>query len=85
MATLQDFQMPVHKSLLQPDLIMGVPKNVFMLIFLITAIFVYLFGKFGALVAIPVYIPCKILCKTDPHMLTIALESLMEPDHLEAV
>ena len=82
--TLQDYSMPVHKSLLQPDLIMGVPKNVFMLIFLITAIFVYLFGKFGALIAIPVYIPCRILCKSDPHMLTIAIESLLDPDHLDA-
>lgn len=84
MASLQDYSMPVHKSLLQPDLIMGVPKDVFMLIFLITASFIYFIGKFGALVAIPVYIPCRILCKNDPNMLTIAIESLMEPDHLEA-
>lgn len=83
--SLSDYNMPVHKALLQPDLILGVPKNVFILIFLITAVFVYLFGKFGAFVAIPVYIPCRILCKSDPHMLTIAFESLMDPDHLEAV
>jgi len=29
------------------------------------------------------YVPCLILTKKDPHMLTIALNSLIEPDRLE--
>lgn len=83
MASLQDYSIIVHKSLLQPDLLLGVPKVIFALILMSTVLFVYLFGVFFALIAIVLYIPCYFLSKEDPQMLTIALESLFEIEQLE--
>ncbi len=82
--SLTDFSMPVHKSFQQADLVMGVPKSIFLILFLAFMIIAYLFGIIlGAIVAVVLYLPCFILTKHDPHMLTVALNSLLEPDKLE--
>lgn len=83
MASLQDYSIPVHKSLLQPDLLLGVPKVILALILVVTVLLVYLFGMIFALAAIIFYVPCYFLSKEDPQMLTIALESLFEMEYLE--
>ncbi|MDR3283827.1 MAG: VirB3 family type IV secretion system protein [Treponema sp.] len=80
---LLDFTLPIHKSLQQPDLLMGVPKSIFALILIGTIGIIYLFGPLFALIGIAAYIPCRILSKDDPDMLAIALDSLTQPDGLE--
>ncbi len=82
--SLSVFSMPVHKSFQQADLLLGIPKSIFMLLFLVFMIVSYLFGLIlGGSISVVFYIPCFILTKKDPHMLTIALNSLIEPDRLE--
>lgn len=84
MTSLSDFSMPVHKSFQQEDLLLGVQKSIFLLLFLIFAIISYLFGLIpGAIIAIVFYLPCRILTSHDPNLISIALSSLIEPDHLE--
>lgn len=79
-----DFSMPVHKSFQQADLLLGIPKSIFLILFLIFMLVSYLFGIIlGASVTVIFYIPCFILTKQDPYMLTVALNSLIEPDRLE--
>lgn len=82
--SLTDFSMPVHKSFHQADLLLGVAKPIFLILFMILVLVSYLFGiKIGIPVTVIFYIPCFILTKHDPHMLTVALNSLIEPDRLE--
>lgn len=82
---LTDYSMTVHKSFQQADLLLGIPKGVFLILFLLFVIISYLFGLIlGAGVIVIIYIPCFILTKHDPFMLTVALNSLLEPDKLEA-
>ena len=83
MATLQDYSVPVHKSLQQPDLLLGIPKMVAAMIFCLTTLLVYLFGLGFALVAAVLYVPCRIISKDDPLLLSMALGSLFEMDELE--
>lgn len=83
MAKLQDFSVTVHKSLQQPDLLLGVPKMIIALILMVTVIFAYLLGVAFALIGVVLYIPCRLISKNDPQLLVIALESLMLVDHLE--
>lgn len=85
MATLQEYSTPVHKSLQQLDLLLGVPKAVLALIFCVTVMLVYLFelGFAAVAVAVVLYVPCRIISKNDPQLLTIALNSLFEMDELE--
>jgi type IV secretory pathway TrbD component len=83
MTSLQDYALPVHKSLQQPDLILGVPKPVLALIGCLAMILAYLLGLVFALSGVLVYIPCYLLSKEDPAMLLIAMDSLFQLDYLE--
>lgn len=83
MAALQEYSTPVHKSLQQPDMLLGIPKTILVLIFCATVMLVYLFGLGFAAVAVVLYVPCRIISKNDPQLLTIALNSLFEMDELE--
>ena len=42
--SLTDFSMPVHKSFQQAELLLGVPKTIFLLLFMILVLVSYLFG-----------------------------------------
>lgn len=83
MSSLQDYSIDVHKSLQQPDLLLGVPKAIVALIFCVTVLLVYLFGLGFSIVAIILYVPCRMISKNDPQLLSIALESLFDVEHLE--
>ena len=83
MASLQDFALPVHKSLQQPDLILGIPKVVLAIILCLTMILVYLLGFILVVAGVILYVPCYFLSKEDPQMLTIALDNLFQIDYLE--
>jgi type IV secretory pathway VirB3-like protein len=82
-SSLQDFSLPVHKSLQQPDLILGVPKPVIALILCVTMILAYLLGFVFSIFGIILYIPCYFLSKEDPDLLIIALDGLFQLDNLE--
>jgi type IV secretory pathway VirB3-like protein len=83
MAALTDFALPVHKSLQQPDLILGVPKEILVLIFCAAIVIGSLLGPPFALSAVVFYVPSYFLSKEDPQMLGMALESLTQVDYLE--
>jgi type IV secretory pathway VirB3-like protein len=80
---LTEFSLPVHKSLQQPDLLLGLPKIVAALILCLSIVFANLFGAVFALVGLVFYIPCYLISKQDSQLLTIAMESLFQVDYLE--
>jgi type IV secretory pathway VirB3-like protein len=67
----------------QPDLLMGVPKAVMILILCITVIVVYLLGPWFALIGLIFYIPCYFVSYRDPLLLTMALDTLFQAEHLQ--
>ena len=71
--------MPIHKSFHQEELLLGVQKGVFLILFLVFVLISYLFVlPLGIVITVVAYIPCRILTKIDPHMITIALNSRSE-------
>jgi type IV secretory pathway VirB3-like protein len=80
---LRDYALPVHKSLQQPELLLGLPRIVAALILCIAIVFVNLFGPLFALSALVFYVPCYFITKSDPLLLGIALESLFQLDYFE--
>jgi type IV secretory pathway VirB3-like protein len=78
-----DFSLPVHKSLQQPELLLGVPKPVFALIFCATIVLVNFLGPVFALAALAFYLPCYLLSRQDPLLLTIVMDSLFQVEYLE--
>jgi type IV secretory pathway TrbD component len=81
--SLQDYTLPVHKSMHQPDLLLGIPKEVMMIIGCLTIIMIYLLGFWFGLLGIVVYIPCYAVSKHDPLLLTMAIDSLFQIERLE--
>lgn len=81
--TLQDYTLPVHKSMHQPDLLLGVPKEIVLIIGCATIIAVYLFSLWFAFLGVILYIPCYFVSKHDPLLLTMAIDSLFQIEHLE--
>lgn len=80
----KDYSRPIHKSLLQPDLIAGIPKNALYIILAVTFVAWALIGKWGLLIAVVTYFPVKIITAKDPHLLAIDIESILDPDYLES-
>jgi len=83
MRTLQDYALPVHKSFHQPNLLLGIPKSVFVIIMLFTVGAIYFFGLPYGFIGIVLYIPCKIISSRDPNLLEYALNFLFEIEYLE--
>jgi type IV secretory pathway VirB3-like protein len=67
----------------QPDLLLGIPKTIFALLLCLTILIAYLLGLWFGLIGIILYIPCAVISGGDPHLLTIALDSVLQPDRLE--
>ena len=83
MTSLQEFSLPVHKSFHQPDLLLGLPKSILILILLSAVGMMYIFGAVYGLIGIILYVPCSVISRHDPHLLEYALDSLFQIDHLE--
>jgi len=81
--TLQDYSLSLHKSFHQPNLLMGIPKPVFVVILLVIVGVVYFFGLPYGLIGIVLYVPCRIISSRDPNLLEYALYSMFEIETLE--
>ncbi len=73
----------IHRSLLQPDLMLGIPKTVLMILLVVSIIFANLFGFPFISIGIVLYIPCRLVSNSDAHMLTLLGRALQLPDMLE--
>ena len=73
----------VHKSLIQRDLILGVPKDILLILVASAVVLAAMLGPVFAASVVVFYVPCYFLSKEDPHMLSMALESLFQADWLE--
>jgi type IV secretory pathway VirB3-like protein len=67
----------------QPDLLLGIPKEIMMIIGCLTIIVVYLFDFWFAFLGVVLYVPCYAVSKHDPLLLTMAIDGLFQTDYLE--
>lgn len=81
--SVRDYAVPVHRSLMQRDLILGIPA-IGMLILLLAGVFTmyilrqYYFGFFLA----ALYIMMRLLTKKDPYLIDILFEHVNQKDYL---
>lgn len=78
-----DYSLPVYKSLMRPDMLLGIPKVMFMIVLTVTIIFMYLITPWCFVIGVVLWIPVYFISKQDPDLFPILLESLQEPDYLE--
>ena len=83
MVDMRPYSLRVHRSLLQRDLMGGVPAVGLLLIFILRVIFIYGLRLYFTIVPIAVlYFLMRALTKKDPWMIDIVLENISQKDVL---
>jgi type IV secretory pathway TrbD component len=79
----RDFSLPVHRSLMQRELILGIPPAGILTVLLLATFFMYILEQY--VTGIPIaglYVLMRYLTKKDPYMIDIFLEHLGQKDIL---
>jgi type IV secretory pathway VirB3-like protein len=81
--TAREYALPVHRSLLERELIVGVPPFGILLLLLLSIFFVYILKQYFMILPIAImYIVMRILTKKDPYMIDIVIEHINQKDIL---
>jgi type IV secretory pathway VirB3-like protein len=81
--TSREYALPVHRSLLERELIVGVPPLGILLILLFATFFVYILKQYFMIIPIAiVYVVMRILTKKDPYMVDMVIEHINQKDIL---
>jgi len=78
--SVYDYSTPVHKVLLEPNLLAGIGVIPAMLILVITIVLMNIVSIWCAIVGIFLFVAAKMVCKNDPYALTVIFDRLMVPD-----
>ena len=75
-----DYSTPVHKVLLEPNLLLGVGLTPAMLIMVLTIVLMNIVSIWCVIIGIFLYVIARMVCKNDPHALTVLFDRLLAPD-----
>lgn len=78
--SVYDYSTPVHRVLLEPNLMAGIGIVPAMLISIITIVLMNIISVWCAIVGILLFVAAKMICKNDPYALTVIFDRLMAPD-----
>lgn len=78
--SVYDYSTPVHRVLLEPNLLAGIGVIPAMLILVITIVLMNVISIWCAIVGISLFVAAKMICKNDPYALTVIFDRLMVPD-----
>jgi len=83
MIDMSQFRLPVHRSLLQRELIGGVPQAGLFILFMLGLVFIYgLRMYFMIILIVLLYFIMRRLTKQDPWFIDIVLDNVMQKDKL---
>ncbi len=81
MFDMSPFKQPVHRSLLQREMIAGIPQAGLFVIFLLGLIFIYGFRFYPAIIPIAlIYFVMRHVTSKDPFYIDIVLANIMQKD-----
>ncbi|HOS36441.1 MAG TPA: VirB3 family type IV secretion system protein [Treponemataceae bacterium] len=81
--SVRDYSVPVHRSLMQRELILGIPALGMLSLLLVAVFTMYILQQyyFGIFIAI-LYVVMRILTKKDPYLIDILIEHVNQKDFL---
>jgi type IV secretory pathway TrbD component len=83
MVGIQQYKAPVHRSLMQRELIMGVPQAGILAIIFLAFFFIYLLELYFMAAPVAIfYIVMRLLTKRDPYLVDIFIEHLYQKELL---
>lgn len=78
--SVYDYSTPVHRVLLEPNLLLGIGIIPAMLILVLTIVLMNIVSIWCVIVGVFMYVAAKMVCKNDPYALTVVFDRLMVPD-----
>ena len=75
-----DYTTPVYRSLMEPDLIMGVGAEILLGIIVVTVILATLVSIWCISIGVFALVFCNIISKKDPYLLKILFSNLLQSD-----
>ena len=78
--SVYDYSTPVHRVLLEPNLLLGIGIMPAMLILVLTIVLMNVVSIWCVTIGVILYVAAKMVCKNDPYALTVIFDRLMAPD-----
>lgn len=75
-----DYETPIYRVLLEPNVFMGIGLTPFVIIALITVILMFEVSMYCVIAGVVLVLIAKLLCKKDPQLLQILFDRLAVPD-----
>jgi type IV secretory pathway VirB3-like protein len=83
MTTNRNYTLPVHRSLLERELILGIPPMGILILLLLGTFFVYILKQYITIIPIVLlYAVMRLLTSKDPYMIDIVIEHINQKDIL---
>lgn len=80
---LKDYSITFHRSLIQRDLILGIPPLGLMLLLIISVFTIYILQLyFFAVIVVLLYIGMRLMTKADPYLIDILFEHVNQKDYI---
>ena len=78
--SVYDYSTPVHKVLLEPNLLLGIGVIPAMLLMVLTIVLMNIVSIWCVIIGILLYVAARLVCKNDPYALTVIFDRLSAPD-----
>jgi type IV secretion system protein VirB3 len=75
-----EYSTPVSRALIEPNLVMGIGLGALMFILVVSVILMNTVSPWCASVGVVLYIIARMICKKDPHAMTILYERILQPN-----
>ncbi len=81
--SVRDYSVTVHRSLMQRELVLGIPSMGMLILLLIGVFTMYILKQyyFGFIIA-ALYVVMRIMTKKDPYLIDILIEHVNQKDYL---
>ena len=80
MEMISDYAIPVHRSLMQVDMLFGIGTKAALVLLIVTVVMIQITGAWFLIVSAALFFLMRILAKADPYLLDILFDSVLQQD-----
>ncbi|UTC44678.1 MULTISPECIES: VirB3 family type IV secretion system protein [unclassified Treponema] len=80
MEMISDYAIPVHRSLIQVDMLFGIGTKAAILLLIVTVVMIQITGAWFLIVSAALFFLMRLLAKHDPYLLDILFDSVLQQD-----
>ena len=80
MEMISDYSIPIHRSLIQVDMLFGIGTKAAILLLIVTVVITQITGAWFLIVSAALFFLMRLLAKNDPYLLDILFDSVLQQD-----